>query len=171
VFAILLGSGGLLSQGSGGRLFTLSLPIGRGELVRVRAATGLVEWAAIAMVPSALISFISPAIGESYPLTAALVHGLCVFVGGAVFFSLAVLISTAYTDVWRPLLVALAVAILGGCIELIVVGPTAFGTFCLMTGRNYFFTGAVPWPGLVVNAAVAGGLLFAAQVALERQDF
>jgi hypothetical protein len=171
LLAILLGSGGLLSQGATGQLFTLSMPVSRAELVGARAATGLAEWAAIALAPSLLIPLLSPSVGESYPVSAALVHGLCIFVGGAVFFSLAVLLSTTFTDLWRPLLIALAVAIIGGCIELVLVGPTRFGTFCVMTGENYFRTGAVPWGGLVVNAAVAGALLYGAGVALERRDF
>src|SRR5579864_3135669 len=44
LLAILLGSGGLLSQGSTGQLFTLSLPVSRAQLVGSRAATGLAEW-------------------------------------------------------------------------------------------------------------------------------
>src|ERR1051326_6792426 len=90
LLAILLGSGGLLSQGSSGQLFTLSLPVSRAQLVGSRAATGLGEWLAIALVPSLIIPLLSPSIGETYPVTAALVHGVCIFVGGAVFFSLAV---------------------------------------------------------------------------------
>src|SRR5205085_10625883 len=93
IFAILLGSGGLLSQGSSGQLFTLSLPISRAELVGARAATGLAEWLAIALVPSVLIPLLSLSVGESYALSTAIVHGVCIFVGGGVFFSLAVLLS------------------------------------------------------------------------------
>jgi len=44
VFAVVLGTGGLLAQASrGGALFTLSLPVSRGRLLGVRAATGLAE--------------------------------------------------------------------------------------------------------------------------------
>src|SRR4029079_12332441 len=42
LFAILIGSGGILSQG-GGELYTLSLPASRRTLVLVRAALGLGE--------------------------------------------------------------------------------------------------------------------------------
>src|SRR5258708_10101746 len=98
LLAILLGSGGLLSQGSTGQLFTLSLPVSRARLVGSRAATGLVEWLAIALVPALLIPPLSSSIGESYPVSAALVHGVCIFVGGAVLFSLALLLSTIFPD-------------------------------------------------------------------------
>jgi len=44
-FAVLLGTGGLLSQASGsGALFTLSLPVSRNRLLAVRTATGLAVW-------------------------------------------------------------------------------------------------------------------------------
>ena len=47
VFAVLLGTGGLLAQTSGGAaLFTLSLPVTRRRLAGIRAATGLICGAA-----------------------------------------------------------------------------------------------------------------------------
>jgi hypothetical protein len=171
LLAVLLGSGGLLSQGSSGQLFTLSLPVSRGQLVAARAATGLAEWLAIAIVPSLVIPLASASVGESYALSVALVHGLCIFVGGTVFFGLAVLLSTVFDDLWRPLLIALTAAIVGGTVELALVGPTRFGTFCVMTGENYFKTGLVPWGGLVVNAAVAAAMLYGAGINLARRDF
>ena len=171
LFAVLLGSGGLVSQGSTGTLFTLSLPVSRRELVGARAATGLAEWFAIALVPSLLIPVLSPSIGERYAVSAALVHGGCIFVGGAVFFSLAVLLSTIFDDSWTPGLIALAVAIVGGTIELAIVGPTRLGTFSVMTGESYFRTGAVPWSGLAVNAAVSAAMLYGAGMNLARRDF
>src|SRR5262245_60860860 len=55
-FAVLIGSGGLLSQGSSSAaLFTLSLPVSRARLIAVRAGTGLVELLALAIAPSLLI--------------------------------------------------------------------------------------------------------------------
>src|SRR5207245_2035776 len=121
--------------------------------------------------PSMLIPLLSPSIGESYAASSALVHGVCIFVGGAVFFSLAVLLSTVFTDFWRPLLVAFAIALVGGLFELVLVGPTRFGTFCTMTGENYFRTGEVPWAGLAANAAMAGAMLYGAGMNLARRDF
>ena len=66
LFAILLGSGGLVSSGSAGAaLFTLSLPISRRAIVASRAATGLSELLLLALVPSLLIPLLSPAVGQS----------------------------------------------------------------------------------------------------------
>src|SRR5258708_1825514 len=64
LFAVLLGTGGLLSQPSGGAvLFTLSMPASRNRVLGVRAAAGLAELLVLAMVPSLLIPLLSPAVG------------------------------------------------------------------------------------------------------------
>ncbi len=71
-FAVLLGTGGLLAQASGGGgLFTLSLPVSRNRLLGVRAATGLAELLALAVIPSLLLPVLSPIVGED---TASAMH-------------------------------------------------------------------------------------------------
>ncbi len=61
LFAALLGTGGLLSQSSGGgAFFTLSLPVSRDRLLGVRAATGLAELFALAFIPSLVLPLLSP---------------------------------------------------------------------------------------------------------------
>src|SRR6516164_558094 len=113
LFAVLLGTGGMLSQPSGGAvLFTLSMPASRRQLLGVRVAAGLGEFLALAFVPSLLIPLLSPAIGESYHVGGALIHSACLFAGGAVFFSLASLLSTIFFDLWRPLLITVVVAVM-----------------------------------------------------------
>jgi hypothetical protein len=67
LFAALLGTGGLLSQASGGgALFTLSLPASRDRLLGVRAATGLAELLALAFLPSLVLPLLSPVVGETF---------------------------------------------------------------------------------------------------------
>src|SRR5712692_9864404 len=88
LFAVLLGSGGLLPHTSrGAALFTLSMPVSRTRLVGVRAATGLAELLALAIIPILLLSLLSPAIGQRYGIEDAVAHGVCLFVAGAAFFS------------------------------------------------------------------------------------
>src|SRR5581483_6324842 len=75
VFAALLGTGGLLSEGSRGTaLFTLSLPASRSRLLGIRAAAALGELLLLAVLPSLLVPLLSPGVGESYGLVEALVH-------------------------------------------------------------------------------------------------
>lgn len=178
LFAVLLGSGSPVSQGSA--QFTLSLPASRDRLLAVRAATGLAEWLVLAIVPSLLIPLLAPAVGQSYGLANGLIHGLCMFVAGAVFFSLAFLLSTMFSDLWRPLLIACSVAVVLGLCELAITvgafgrevgGLSRYSLFGLMNGETYFRGGGLPWPGLVASTAVSVAMLYAATRNFARQDF
>jgi ABC-2 type transport system permease protein len=172
VFAVVLGSGGLLSQSSrGGALFTLSLPVSRGRLVGTRAATALAELFVLAIVPSLLLPLLSPAIGQSYAVGDALIHSVCLFVAGAVFFSLAFLMSTVFGDVWRPLLIALVAAGVLGLVEQLSPGGARYGIFHVMSGEAYFRGQGLPWVGLIASAALSAAMLYAAWVNIARHDF
>ena len=172
LFAVLLGTGGMLSQSSGGAvLFTLSMPASRRQLLGVRAAAGLVEFLALALVPSLLIPLLSPTIGETYHVGAALIHGACLFAGGAVFFSLASLLSTVFFDLWRPLLITLLVAVLLALCPQIFRWFEPYSVFRMMSAETYFRTGALPWLGLLASATVSAGLLYRAAVNIDRRDF
>lgn len=172
LFAALLGTGGLLSQSAGGGgLFTLSLPASRDRLVGIRAATGLIELLVLAFVPAFLVPLFSPAIGQSYGLGEALIYSACMFIAGSVFFSLATLLSTIFTDVWRP---SLLVLFLAGAIsigEQIIHNPSFPGVLHIMSAETYFRYGQLPWLGLLISAAVSTALLYAASRNIARQDF
>jgi ABC-2 type transport system permease protein len=172
IFAVVLGTGGLLSQMSGGgALFTLSLPASRRQLLSARAAAGLGELLILALVPSLLIPLLSPAIGQSYGVGDALVHSLCLFLAGTVFFSLAILLSTVFADIWRPLLLALFAAGVLALAEHFVEGASRYGVIRTMSGEAYFRGSGLPWPGLTISAALSAAMLYAAGVNLARRDF
>ena len=171
LFAVLLGSGGLVSRASGASLFTLSLPVSRRQLLGVRAATGAAELLVLAFVPSLVIALLSPAIGQHYGVADALVYGLCLFLGGVVFFSLALLLSTVFDDLWRPLLLACAAAVvIAGC-ELALRDLAPYGLFRVMSGESYFRSHQVPWLGLFAAFAAALSMLFAANRNFMHRDF
>jgi hypothetical protein len=170
-FAVLLGTGGLLSQASGGGgLFTLSLPVSRARLLGIRAATGLIELAVLAFVPSLFLAALSPAIGQRYPVSDALIHAACALVVGALFFSLAFLLSTFFADIWRPLLIVLSVAIVLALVEQFFP-DSRFGLFDVMSAESYFRNRNVPWLGLVASAAGSSLMLYASARNIARRDF
>jgi ABC-2 type transport system permease protein len=169
LFAVLLGTGGLHSGRAS--LFTLSLPASRKRLLGTGAAAGLAEWSALAIVPSLLIVVLSPAIGERYAVSSALAHAVCLFAAGAVFFSLAVLMSTAFPDLWRPLLITLVAAIAIALVEEVVPAFSGRGLFSVMSGETYFRTGQLPWGGLLVSGALSAALLYGASANFSRRDF
>lgn len=172
ILAVLLGTGGLLAQASGGgALFTLSMPVSRTRLLAVRAATGLVELLALAVLPSLVIPLLSPAVGETYSSGSALVHAACLFVAGAAFFSLAFLLSTIFGDLWRPLLLPLCAAAVLAFYEPFFPGLARYSVYRVMRAEAYFRTGALPWPGLLASGLASAAMLYAAAVNIARHDF
>jgi ABC-2 type transport system permease protein len=172
LFAALLGTGGLLSQASGGGgLFTLSLPVSRERLLGVRAATGLAELFALAFIPSLFLPLMSPAVGQHYAMADVLVYSACAFLAAAVLFSAATLLSTVFTDIWRPALIVCGAATVIAIVEPFAGELSRFGLFGLMDGEDYFRGNGLPWLGLLVSAAVSAAMLFAASRNLARQDF
>jgi hypothetical protein len=169
LFAVLLGTG-ILPQ-SGGGLFTLSLPVSRARLVGVRAASGLVQLFALALIPAAVVVALSPSVGESYGIGDAAVHAVCLFAAGAVFFSLALLLSSEFGDVWRPLLIALFAAMVLAFFEHATPALSGRGLFSVMTGESYFRARAVPWAGLFVSATLSAAMLYGASAHLAIRDF
>jgi ABC-type transport system involved in multi-copper enzyme maturation permease subunit len=171
LFAVLLGAGGLLAQASrGGALFMLALPVSRRRLLGVRAAAALAELLILALIPALLIPLLSPAIGQSYSFADAIVHGTCMFIAGSVLFSITFLLSTVFSDVWRPPLIALCLAVVARLLERFF-GGEHLSLLAVMTAESYFRGGGVPWQGLLVSAAVSAALLYAATRTIARQDF
>ncbi len=169
LFAVLLGCGGLLHESSkGSALFTLALPVTRKRLLGARTLTGLAQLFAVAMVPPLVIPILAPAIGQRFSVVDALAHGLCLFFVGAVFFSLAAFLSTLFSDIWRPLLIAIGIACAVAFAAFVV---PQLSIFSVMNGESYFRTGSLPWAGLLTSAVIATALLYSAAETLERRDF
>jgi len=172
LFAALLGTGGLLSQSSGGgTLFTLSLPVSRARLLAARTGAGLAELAVLAFVPSLVVPLLSPAVGQSYGIADVFVHGVCLFVVGCVFYSLAILLSTVFGDVWRPLLLACAAGFALALIDLLSPARSTFSLFSVMNAERWFRAGQLPWAGLLVSVLASAAMLQAAAVNYARKDF
>ena len=170
ILAVLLGAEGLVSGRRGG-VFTLSLPVSRGRLCAVRVATDLAELALLALVPMVVVSLAAPAAGHSYALSDALIYGLGLFLGGAIFYALALWLSTVFNDRWRPIVISLAVA--AGLIVWRSLTPalSAFSPLSILAGESYFRTGQPAWAGLVAWPLVSAGLIFAAVRCIQRRDF
>jgi hypothetical protein len=169
IFAAVLGSGSPFSGSGHGVLFSLALPVSRERWIATRAGMALAELLVLAIVPSIAIAAFAPAAGQQFALGEALVYGLCAFVGASVFASIAVLLSTMFEDVWRPLLLtccaAFAIAVIGYAL------PDGRGLFAAMSGGDYFYDGSLLWPELLVAAIAAAGFVYAAGASVARRDF
>ena len=94
---------------------------------------------------------------------------MCIFVAGSMFFSLAFLLSTVFSDVWRPLLITCALA---GMLMIVERMPgESSGVYGVMSAESYLRHGVVPWAGLLTSAAVSAGIMYGAATNFARQDF
>jgi hypothetical protein len=159
LFAILIGAGGLLAGSAGdGALYTLTLPASRRQILQGRVVVGLGELALLALGPSLLIPLMSPTIGEHYSMVDTAVHAGCIVVAGSMWFVLTILLSTLFRDIWRPMLIAGALALVTAAAEFAV----GTGPFHVMSAAAYFRSGDVPVGGLLALASIAAALWYAA---------
>jgi ABC-type transport system involved in multi-copper enzyme maturation permease subunit len=172
LLAILIGVGGVVTESSRGTaLFTLSLPVTRRRMLAVRAATGAIELALLALVPSLLIPLFSLVIGESYSPAKIIVYVLMTIIGGAVFFALSILLSTIFSDQVKPIIIGIAVAFILTTVTLLFKEFVPYSIINIMSGGSYFRTGEPPWLGLGVSLAVAGAMFYMSLRIVERRDF
>jgi hypothetical protein len=170
VFAVLLGAEAPLSQRRAAA-FTLSLPVSRRRLCSVRIATDLAELGALALIPMLLVVLLAPAVGQTYALGDAVVHGMHMVAGGAVFYGLALLLSTVFDDRWRPIIIPLAVAVVIILCKTFIPASAPFSPAGVMNGESYFRTGTPAWAGLLIWLGVSIGLLYRAARSVELRDF
>jgi ABC-type transport system involved in multi-copper enzyme maturation permease subunit len=149
----------------------LALPVSRRRLLATRAAAGLLLVFVMMLLSSLVIPLAAPAVGESYSLGDALVHAVCAFFAGSVLFSFALLLTTMFSDVWRPLLIGLAAGAAIGVAEILLHDSAPFGLYRTMNAETYFLTGGLPWLGLLACAAGSAALIYAAALNLERRNF
>ena len=172
LFAILIGVGGVVTESARGTaLFTLSLPVTRRRLLAVRAATGGIELALLALVPSLLIPLFSLVIGESYSLSKIVVYVLMTVIGGAVFFALSVLLSTIFSDQVKPIIVCIAVAFILTTVTMLFKKFAPYSILNIMSGDSYFRTGEPPWLGLAISFTAAAAMFYLSLRIVERRDF
>jgi len=167
--AALLGSGSPLVRSGRGALFSLALPASRSRWIGTRAGVGLVELFVAALAPSIALAVLAPLVGEQLSLSEILVYGICAFVVASSFFGAAVFLSTLFDDQWRPLLLTLLAALAIGALGMAL--PERRGLFAAMAGYSYFYKGSLPWAELLIGAAAAPALLYAAAANLARRDF
>jgi hypothetical protein len=170
LFAVLLGAAGVIPRRSG-RLFTLSLPVSREQLLMAFAVTCVCELAALTLTAALSVPLFALLAGQSFPIADALVYALNSFVGGAVFFFVALLFSAIFKNWTRRAGAAIAIAV-GNLIfvELFPV-PGAYTPVGLMSGESYFRGGSLQLPALAAWLLVAAALFIVEVRSLEQRDF
>ena len=172
VLAVLIAAGGLVSETSRGcALFTLALPATRRRLLAVRAALGVLETAALAIVPSLAIPLVAPLIGQSYWRADLLIYPLFLAGGGLVFFSFTFLLSAVFTDQLKPVVIAIGLAAILGVVWMVFRDLAPYSIYKVMSAESYFYRGVLPWKGLIISLALSAAMFYASFRIVERRDF
>lgn len=184
LLVIVLGLGGTLQERAQGTAsFTLSLPVSRWRLTWVRAATGCLQVAVLALLPALVIPLPSPFAGEAYPFARALQFSVLWTGAGVAIFALAFFFSNVLPGTYSPAIASiaglLACSILADLPPLEhypVLDPveTMYGAQLSFSQGNpslTIFLAPLPWPALGLYALVALCLVGAAGLVMVRRDF
>jgi ABC-2 type transport system permease protein len=107
MLAFILGLGGLLRERDlGTSTFTLALPVTRLRLLAVRAAVGLLELAALAILPAIVIVALSPIAHIQYPVSQTLRFAVLWLAAGSTLFAAAFLCSSLMGGEYTAFVVA-----------------------------------------------------------------
>jgi ABC-2 type transport system permease protein len=181
LLALLLGVGGLLRERDFGTAsFTLALPVSRLRLVSARAAVGLLQVAALSLLPALLIPTLSPLAGQLYPWSQALQFAAFWAAAGSLFFMIGFLASSLLGGEYT----APVVAFLGLLVYSVIADLPFFERHSLDvhdimsgTGMRYFqpngslLIGPLPWKTLAVILWIAFSLVALAGQITRRQEF
>lgn len=175
----LLGTGSLLQErGSGTAGLSLSVPVSRLRIVCVRAALGIVEFAALCLVPAVLIPVLSAIKGDAYPFSSALHFAVIWIVCGAALFAMSFLFSAVLAGQYAGLTASIVTILT----YYYVTDTPRFFRFSMapiIVGLNAIVPGTAPeglpesfpWLDLSIIAVVAAVLFALATQITLRQDF
>jgi ABC-type transport system involved in multi-copper enzyme maturation permease subunit len=177
-----LGLGGLLREKAHRTVgFTLALPVSRLSVIGAHVGIGLLEVAALALIPALIVPAISPLVHESYPFSQALHFSVLWLVCGAVVFASAFLLSVvlsgdysapvAYIIIFFLQDLILASAPLERYRLKIIWIAGEFGTMHWDAQRDLLLSGPLPWLRLLTITLVTISLLAIAAQVTQRQDF
>jgi hypothetical protein len=182
LLALLLGVGGLLRERDAGTSgFTMALPVSRLSHVFVRAATGVLEVAALSAIPALVLPVMSSLTGQVYPWQQAWEFALLWTVGGSFIFMLAFISSSLFGGSYTaPVVAFLSLLVYSLIADLPAFDEYGIDIHDLMSGnggvpwfqiKGALLTGPLPWvPLTLLTLSVIGFALLAAGIA-RRQDF
>lgn len=176
--AFFLGLGGLLRERALGTAhYTLSLPVTRREWVDARAAIGVAQAAALAMIPAAVIPVAAWGTGRSYPPVEALKLSMLLAGAGLVFFCLGLFYSSLLGGEFAAMIAGLMTIYLAFTAQdyLFRCLPY-FSMSALLSGADVVdratgFLAAFPWTGIAKSLGAAVLLYIGAREVTAYRDF
>lgn len=173
----LLMMGGLLrEQALGSASFTLGFPVSRRRHMLVRIGMGALQASVIAILPAAAMYLIASICSAPFSVSQNLFRLVLLLTGGAVFFAIALLVSSVVPGEYTPPVVALGVLLLiSGTLgdqKTRLFSPLAFmfGTEYL-NRQSSLLVGPIPWIGAALWLCLAALLTWIAVRLMDQREF
>jgi ABC-2 type transport system permease protein len=173
----LLMMGGLLrEQAVGSASFTLGLPVSRRRLMFVRIGVGALQASVIALVPAVAMYLIASVCSAPFSASQNLFRLVLLLTGGAVFFAIAILVSSLVPGEYTPPIVAFGILLFTSA-TLGDQKTRLFSPLAFMIGSEYLdhqsslLVGPIPWIGAALWLCLATLLTWIAVRIIERRDF
>ena len=169
--------GGLLRErATGSSAFTLALPVNRTRLMMVRICTGLIQAVALAIVPWMAMFSVGSIFGKTHSISQAAFYLVLLLGGGALFFGIAVLVSSLISGEYTAPVVSFgAVIVTAVALSTVLLRP--YSPWGFMTGSEYLnrqtglLTWPIPWLQTAIYILLAGLLLAISFQLIKRQEF
>lgn len=182
LMVIFLGLGGLQRERARNTAgFTLALPVSRLRAVGTQIGVGVLELAALVLIPAVLIPGLSIVMHRTYPVEIALHFSVLWFFGGLVIFAASFFLSvvapgeyTAPVICYLALVVHTLVAAWHPLARYRLNLMWVMGEFQRMrwdAAHGLLYPPSISWVRMAVMAALSVALLLAAVGMTERQDF
>ena len=172
---VLLGMGGVLREKAVGTSpFTLGLPVSRMRMVVVRIGMGIFQAIILGFVPWAGIYTVSTLARMPISASQAGFYVLLLVVGGVVYFSMAVLVSSLVSGEYTAPAIAFGIVLLAAV--LFDAWLRRFNVWRLVTGdfsinrTTYLLSEHLPWAGLLASLIAAILFFTASVIAVQRRD-
>ncbi len=164
VSVVLLGMGGLLREKAlGVSTFTLALPVSRARLFGVRVATGILQSAALVILPWCAVFLASSSAGLPIRVSQVSFYVLLLFGGGLSYLAMAFFVSSVVEGEYTAPAISFGIVLLTATAFDAWLRP--FSLWRLIGGdlsidrRTYLLSSSFPWRGVCASLVAAIAML------------
>ncbi len=174
--AIILGLGGLLREHElGVSMFTLSLPVSRKHLIKIRFLLGVVQTALLGVLPAVLIPLFSNWVGYEYSMLNSIGFSLLMVTAGMIIFSFTLLLSCIFSGEFTAFLISVVTV---GSVFFIMKGRSIhqYSLFDIMNGaksinpKTHLIAYSLPWIGLFICIIITLSFYVLSVKFIEKRD-
>lgn len=156
--AMFLGLGGFLRERALGTVdYTLSLPISRTRWFLYRSLNGAVQSMAAGLIPALAVPALAALWGGDYPVGDAFILGLRIGLGGMLFYSLGLLVSTLIPGDFTSTGIGIALVFVINTSTRVVESlkrlnlQDAIAPEDMIDRSTHLISGQLPWTGIVFS--------------------